>query len=217
MADVRPDPRRPIDPRDQLARPRRADRHGAGQPLRAGARARADHDRAGLAPADAQPAWRQDFPIDWPQDHYVERRDFMKFMVLTSAAFTVGQVWIGVAELVPAARAASRRCSGSRRVDDLPVGGAVVFTYPDEHEPCLLVRLTDERVRRLQPEVHAPVLRRDSAAGRRQLLLPVSRGTLRSADRARRSPARRGGRCRASCSTSADGDIYATGVEERTI
>ena len=42
-------------------------------------------------PMEQQPAWRTDFPIDWPQDHYVERRDFMKFMVLTSLAFTVGQ------------------------------------------------------------------------------------------------------------------------------
>ena len=49
-----------------------------------------------FAPADAQPAWRQDFPIDWPQDHYVERRDFMKFLVLTSAAFALGQFWIAV-------------------------------------------------------------------------------------------------------------------------
>ena len=46
-------------------------------------------------PTESQPAWRQDFPIDWPQDLYVERRDFMKFMVLTSAAFTIGQLWIG--------------------------------------------------------------------------------------------------------------------------
>ena len=29
-------------------------------------------------PMAEQPAWRTDFPIDWPQDHYVERRDFMK-------------------------------------------------------------------------------------------------------------------------------------------
>src|SRR6188474_1834177 len=45
-------------------------------------------------PMDEQPAWRTDFPIDWPQDHHVERRDFTKFMVLTSLAFTVGQFWI---------------------------------------------------------------------------------------------------------------------------
>ena len=47
-----------------------------------------------FGPAEDQPAWRQDFPIDWPADHYVERRDFMKFMVLTSGAFTTGQFWI---------------------------------------------------------------------------------------------------------------------------
>src|SRR4051812_40127620 len=47
-----------------------------------------------FAPAEAHPAWRKDFPIDWPQDLYVERRDFLKFMVLISAAFTAGQVWI---------------------------------------------------------------------------------------------------------------------------
>jgi Rieske Fe-S protein len=27
-------------------------------------------------------------------------------------------------------------------MDDLAVGAALGFTYPDEHEPCLLVRLT---------------------------------------------------------------------------
>jgi Rieske Fe-S protein len=91
--------------------------------------------------ADAQPAWRQDFPIDWPQDLYVERRDFMKFMVLTSAAFTVGQLWIGV-ENWWRKRSGERPIQRIASVDDLAVGGAVVFTYPDEHEPCLLVRLT---------------------------------------------------------------------------
>jgi hypothetical protein len=31
-----------------------------------------------------QPRWRQDFPIDWPEDEYVARREFTKFMVLTN-------------------------------------------------------------------------------------------------------------------------------------
>jgi Rieske Fe-S protein len=94
-----------------------------------------------FAPAEAQPAWRQDFPIDWPQDLYVERRDFLKFMVLTSAAFTVGQFWI-------VAQNWYRRQSGRpplqriASMDDLAVGAALSFTYPNEHEPCLLVRLT---------------------------------------------------------------------------
>jgi nitrite reductase/ring-hydroxylating ferredoxin subunit len=94
-----------------------------------------------LAPADAQPAWRQDFPIDWPQDLYVERRDFLKFMVLTSAALTIGQLWI-------AAQNWYRRRSGRppmlriAALDSVPVGGSLVFRYPDAHEPCLLVRLS---------------------------------------------------------------------------
>ena len=58
----------------------------------------ADAEQVTIAPdwrrMELQPAWRTDFPVDWPQDHYVERRDFMKFMVLTSLAFTVGQFWI---------------------------------------------------------------------------------------------------------------------------
>ena len=45
-------------------------------------------------PDSAQPAWRGDFPVDWPADQYVARRDFTRFLVLTSLAFTVGQWWI---------------------------------------------------------------------------------------------------------------------------
>ena len=43
-------------------------------------------------PPTTQPQWRQDFPIDVPQDNYISRREFTKFLVLTSAAFTFGQL-----------------------------------------------------------------------------------------------------------------------------
>ena len=29
-------------------------------------------------PVEQQPKWRRDFPIDWPQDEYVSRRDLVK-------------------------------------------------------------------------------------------------------------------------------------------
>ncbi|MCC6419481.1 MAG: Rieske 2Fe-2S domain-containing protein [Gemmataceae bacterium] len=91
-------------------------------------------------PDAEQPPWRQDFPIDWPQDHYVARRDFTKFLVLTSLAFVVGQFWIGLRNLFrrrpgewPEQRVAS--------VADLDrAGGVLTFTYPDEYEPCILLR-----------------------------------------------------------------------------
>ena len=92
-------------------------------------------------PPEVQPAWRQDFPIDWPQDLFVERRDFLKFMVLTSAAFTIGQVWIAVQNWYRH-RAGSPPIQRIASIDDVAVGGALGFAYPDEHEPCLLVRLS---------------------------------------------------------------------------
>jgi Rieske Fe-S protein len=93
-------------------------------------------------PESEQPAWRHDFPVDWPQDHYVARRDFTKFMVLTSFAFVVGQVWIGVknvmrrrAGLLPVRRIAA--------LDSVPVAEAVKFNYPDRDDACVLIRTGD--------------------------------------------------------------------------
>jgi nitrite reductase/ring-hydroxylating ferredoxin subunit len=86
-----------------------------------------------------QPAWRQDFPIDWPQDHFVVRRDFTKFLVLTSLPFALVQFGIGVLNWF-------RRDGGRPPVkaiaalSDVPVGGVLSFAYPDEAEPCLLLR-----------------------------------------------------------------------------
>ena len=90
-------------------------------------------------PLADQPKWRRDFPIDWAQDEYVSRRELVKFIVLTSAALTVGQFWIvlkSVFSREPARLAAERIAS----VDELSVGGAKTFTYPQGSTPRLLVR-----------------------------------------------------------------------------
>src|SRR6516162_10251376 len=89
-------------------------------------------------PLEEQPKWRRDFPIDWPQDHYVSRRDFTKFMVLTSLAFAAGQFWILVQNYLRRRRgeAPVRQIA---RVDQIPVGGAVSFLYPEERDSCVLV------------------------------------------------------------------------------
>jgi Rieske Fe-S protein len=96
-------------------------------------------------PLHCQPQWRKDFPIDWPQDHYVARRDFAKFMVLTSLAFVVGQVWIGLQNAwrkrrggLPIVKIAS--------LASIPVGGTVVFRYPGPHDDCILIRKAAEHL-----------------------------------------------------------------------
>ncbi len=87
-----------------------------------------------------QPKWRRDFPIDSAEDDYVSRRDLVKFIVLTSAAFAVGQIWLAVKGLWSQQRPA-REALAIARVDELPIGGAMTFSYPKGSTPRLLVRL----------------------------------------------------------------------------
>jgi nitrite reductase/ring-hydroxylating ferredoxin subunit len=90
-------------------------------------------------PASVQPKWRQDFPIDWAQDEYVSRRDLVKFMVLTSAALTVGQFWIVFKSAFGRGDVAVQGAAIAS-VDELSIGGAKTFTYPEGSTPRLLVR-----------------------------------------------------------------------------
>lgn len=93
----------------------------------------------------AQPDWRQAFPIDVPQDHYVGRRDFLKFLGLTSLAFVVGQFWIALRSLGRSRQAPP----GEKALADLrhlPVGGTLHFDFPGEHDACLLLRPDEKTV-----------------------------------------------------------------------
>lgn len=90
-------------------------------------------------PYHDQPQWRNDFPIDWPQDELVARRDFTKFLVLTSFAFAVGQMWI-VFENWRRKRKGQLPVKRIAAANAIPIGGSLVFDYPDQHDICLLVR-----------------------------------------------------------------------------
>ena len=96
-------------------------------------------------PMDEQPRWRQDFAIDSPEDNFIARRDFAKFLVLTSGAFVAGQAWIAAKSLVR-----ERRTPPGRKriasVAAIPLGSAMMFVYPDDHDPCLLIRMHDGKL-----------------------------------------------------------------------
>jgi nitrite reductase/ring-hydroxylating ferredoxin subunit len=93
-------------------------------------------------PLSQQPAWRQDFPIDLPQDQYMARRDFTKFLTLTSLAFVVGQFCIGIHN-------GWRRLRGEdpivriARLEDIPIGSVMTFRYPDQNDLCILLRVDE--------------------------------------------------------------------------
>ncbi len=96
-------------------------------------------------PLDQQPRWRQDFAIDWPEDTFVARRDFVKFLVLTSGAFVAGQAWIAAQSLVRSKRTPPGRMKIAT-LSELTPGTAHMFAYPTPHDPCLLIRMPDGKL-----------------------------------------------------------------------
>jgi Rieske Fe-S protein len=96
-------------------------------------------------PMAEQPRWRQDFAIDWPEDNFIARRDFAKFLVLTSGAFVAGQAWIAASSLVRSRRAPPARARIASLSATAP-GSVTMFAYPTPHDPCLLIRTPDGKL-----------------------------------------------------------------------
>lgn len=93
------------------------------------------------AAPEEQPRWRRDFPIDWSEDDYISRRDLVKYVVLTSAAFAAGQLWLVYESVFGRRRSQARpQARAVASIDELAVGQAKTFNYPDGSTPRLLVR-----------------------------------------------------------------------------
>jgi nitrite reductase/ring-hydroxylating ferredoxin subunit len=90
-------------------------------------------------PSGEQPAWRQDFPIDARQDQYLARRDFTRFLMLSSASFGVGQLGVAVWSWLRG-RPTPLPIQAVARVEEIPVASVRPFHYPDASGPCLLLR-----------------------------------------------------------------------------
>lgn len=93
-------------------------------------------------PMEEQPRWRRDFPIDWPEDEYLSRREFIKFMLLTSGAFSAGHIALVVAGRRQA-HAPTEPVIVIARVDDVPIGGSLTFHYPEDSPARLLMRVDE--------------------------------------------------------------------------
>ena len=89
-----------------------------------------------------EPLWREEFSVHGADERYVGRRQFAKFLVLTSLGMFVGNVWIllrgwltGEPVFLP------RPVAG---LGELPVGGVKLFRYPGPEDPCILVRTGED-------------------------------------------------------------------------
>ena len=91
-----------------------------------------------LGRPSATPLWRDEFAIDQADERYVNRRQFAKFLVLTSLGMLVGNAWIALRSLFRREPVfAPFAIPGAA---ETPVGGVKLFRYPGPQDPCILVR-----------------------------------------------------------------------------
>jgi Rieske Fe-S protein len=82
--------------------------------------------------------WRDEFSVDTATDSYVTRRQFSKFLILTSLAMFVGNLWILVRSWLRPNAVFRNKEIGV--VSDMAVGDVKLFTYPSTEDPCILIR-----------------------------------------------------------------------------
>jgi arsenite oxidase small subunit len=84
------------------------------------------------------PLWQDEFSVFTADERYVNRRQFTKFLTLTSLAMLVGNLWILARSFLH--RAPSYPSLAVASLGEIPVGGVKLFAYPTAEDPCILVR-----------------------------------------------------------------------------
>jgi Rieske Fe-S protein len=95
-----------------------------------------------MKPRPSEPLWREEFSVRAEDEKFVTRRQFAKFLTLTSVAMAAGNVWIVAkslfrrAPVYPAARVAA--------AGDIAVGAVKLFNYPTANDPCIMIRTAED-------------------------------------------------------------------------
>ena len=164
-------------------------------------------------PARQQPRWRRDFPVETAAADDVTRRDFARFLGLISGGLALGQLWIGLVSKLRGPADFPARVVAA--VEDVPIGGALVFHYPGPDDPCLLLRRGPDEFQAFgQRCTHLACAVQPEEGGDR-LLCPCHRGSFDAlTGRPLAGPPRRP-LPRVTLEVR-DGSVLATGVELRT-
>jgi len=90
------------------------------------------------------PLWKDEFSVHSADERYVTRRQLTKFLVLTSLAMFVGQLWILLKSWfartapTPAAKVIAQQ-------SELNIGEVKLFTYPTAEDHCIMIRTAPDR------------------------------------------------------------------------
>ena len=126
--------------------------------------------------------WRQDFPVPSAEDSYVTRREFTKFLGLTSLAFLIGTCAAAARKLAKQFYRREGTSFAVAGIHEIPVGGHKLFRYPTENDPCILLRLSEDKFVAFDQRcthLSCPVL---FDAARKQLACPCHEGFFSAED-----------------------------------
>jgi Rieske Fe-S protein len=93
--------------------------------------------------ASREPLWKEEFSVHAPDERYVSRRQFAKFLVLTSLGMFVGNLWILVKSFFQRAAVYPRQAIAV--VSELTIGDVKTFSYPAPEDRCILIRTAADR------------------------------------------------------------------------
>lgn len=98
-----------------------------------------DQECNGCKRKNADRQWKHDFPVEWEKDHYVTRREMVKFLTLGSAFLVAANGVMALVGRLTRPESFQRKSVGLSSA--VPVNSSVLFRYPTEADPCIMVRM----------------------------------------------------------------------------
>lgn len=90
------------------------------------------------------PKWAEDFPVESKKEANIARRDFIRYLSFVSLGLFMGQAAIFGRKFFGKKEEDSKFSQPFRiaGLEDIEVGGSYVFSALEQHEPILLIRLS---------------------------------------------------------------------------
>jgi Rieske Fe-S protein len=95
-------------------------------------------------PETTDDQWKKDFPVEWEGDHYVARREMVKFLTLGSGLLAAAN-WAG-AGIWHWHHEGSFEARHIGSAIALQREGSMLFLYPTDNDPCIAVSMPDGQI-----------------------------------------------------------------------
>jgi nitrite reductase/ring-hydroxylating ferredoxin subunit len=89
-----------------------------------------------------EPLWKDEFSVFTSDERYVTRRQFTNFLTLASLGMFVGNLWILLKSRF--AKAPSFPTIEVAELNEIPIRGVKLFTYPTPQDHCIMIRTSEE-------------------------------------------------------------------------